>query len=52
MTIEDRRQGMAAGPFIADALAMPVHWYYDREALRRDKALREANGIADEPDDS
>ena len=21
--------------FIGDALAMPVHWYYDREALRR-----------------
>lgn len=24
------------GSRIADALAMPVHWYYDREALRRD----------------
>jgi ADP-ribosyl-[dinitrogen reductase] hydrolase len=36
MTNEDRCCGMIAGPFIADALAMPVHWYYDREALRRD----------------
>ena len=24
------------GAFAADALAMPVHWYYDRAALRRD----------------
>lgn len=24
------------GSLAADALAMPVHWYYDREALRRD----------------
>lgn len=24
------------GAFIGDALAMPVHWYYDRGALRRD----------------
>ncbi len=24
------------GSLIADALAMPVHWYYDREALMRD----------------
>lgn len=24
------------GPLVADALAMPVHWYYDREALSRD----------------
>lgn len=33
---EDRCAGMITGPFIADALAMPVHWYYDRAALRRD----------------
>lgn len=25
-----------SGALVADALAMPVHWYYDREALRRD----------------
>jgi ADP-ribosyl-[dinitrogen reductase] hydrolase len=24
------------GSLVADAVAMPVHWYYDREALRRD----------------
>ena len=24
------------GSLLADALAMPVHWYYDRDALRRD----------------
>jgi len=24
------------GSLVADALAMPVHWYYDREALKRD----------------
>ncbi len=24
------------GPLVGDALAMPVHWFYDREALRRD----------------
>ncbi|MGF1485150.1 MAG: ADP-ribosylglycohydrolase family protein [Opitutales bacterium] len=28
--------GMLAGLFIGDALAMPVHWYYDPEALRKD----------------
>lgn len=27
------------GSLSADALAMPVHWYYDREALRRDYGL-------------
>lgn len=25
-----------AGSLVADAVSMPVHWYYDREALRRD----------------
>lgn len=34
--LEDRCAGMIAGPYIADALAMPAHWYYDRSALRRD----------------
>jgi ADP-ribosyl-[dinitrogen reductase] hydrolase len=24
------------GSLVADALAMPVHWYYDRDALKRD----------------
>ena len=29
-------KGALFGMFIGDALAMPVHWYYDREALMRD----------------
>ena len=33
---EYKRCGLAWGSFIGDALAMPVHWYYDRAALRRD----------------
>src|SRR4051794_38334389 len=33
---ENQRAGALWGSLIADALAMPVHWYYDREALRRD----------------
>ena len=33
---EDRCAGIAWGSFIGDALAMPVHWYYDRAALRSD----------------
>ncbi len=32
----DRRAGALWGMFIGDALAMPVHWYYDRAALKRD----------------
>jgi ADP-ribosyl-[dinitrogen reductase] hydrolase len=35
MIFEERCAGLAWGSFIGDALAMPVHWYYDREALRR-----------------
>jgi ADP-ribosyl-[dinitrogen reductase] hydrolase len=31
-----RCAGVAWGSFIGDALAMPVHWYYDRAAMRRD----------------
>ncbi len=33
---KDRISGALYGMFIADALAMPVHWYYDRDALKRD----------------
>jgi ADP-ribosyl-[dinitrogen reductase] hydrolase len=36
MTIEAQRAGLLWGSFIGDALAMPVHWYYDRAALQRD----------------
>jgi ADP-ribosyl-[dinitrogen reductase] hydrolase len=35
-TVVDACQGMAWGSFIGDALAMPVHWYYDRIALMRE----------------
>jgi ADP-ribosylglycohydrolase len=31
-----RAAGALWGLFLGDALAMPVHWYYDRAALRRD----------------
>lgn len=31
-----RRTNCLLGAFLGDALAMPVHWYYDREALARD----------------
>ena len=34
--MSDSLHGMAWGSFIGDALAMPVHWYYDRAALHRD----------------
>jgi ADP-ribosylglycohydrolase len=33
-TFENRCAGITWGSFIGDALAMPVHWYYDRGALR------------------
>lgn len=32
----ERIRGALYGLFIGDALAMPVHWYYDTKALRRD----------------
>ena len=34
--IRDRLRGMLWGMFVGDALAMPVHWYYDVAALQRD----------------
>jgi ADP-ribosyl-[dinitrogen reductase] hydrolase len=33
---ESRYRGALYGLFIGDALAMPVHWYYDTSALQRD----------------
>ena len=36
MTFEDRFRGGLWGMFVGDALAMPVHWYYDVAALQRD----------------
>jgi ADP-ribosyl-[dinitrogen reductase] hydrolase len=38
-TPEHGRAGLVWGTFIGDALAMPVHWYYDRAALRRDYGI-------------
>jgi len=35
-TSPDRAAGALWGLFLGDALAMPVHWYYDRMALVRD----------------
>jgi len=34
-----RSRGALYGLYIGDALAMPVHWYYNREALSRDYGL-------------
>ena len=36
LTHADRIRGALWGMFVGDALAMPVHWYYDVAALRRD----------------
>lgn len=36
LSFNDRLQGALWGMFIGDALAMPVHWYYDTQALVRD----------------
>jgi ADP-ribosyl-[dinitrogen reductase] hydrolase len=33
---DERKIGCLLGAFLGDALAMPVHWYYDRAALARD----------------
>lgn len=35
-TKTERKHGCLLGAFLGDSLAMPVHWYYDRAALRRD----------------
>ena len=37
--MSDHLRGLAWGSFIGDALAMPVHWYYDRAALHRDYGI-------------
>jgi len=34
--LSERREGCLLGTFIADALAMPVHWYYETEKLKQD----------------
>jgi hypothetical protein len=35
-TFNDRAMGALYGLFIGDALAMPVHWYYNIESLKKD----------------
>lgn len=35
----ERAAGALYGMFIGDALAMPVHWYYNTDALERDYGL-------------
>ncbi len=39
ISTESLKRGCIYGLFIGDALAMPVHWYYDRLALQRDYGL-------------
>ena len=36
LSARERAEGALWGLFLGDALAMPVHWYYDRAALLRD----------------
>jgi len=35
-SIRSKTCGTITGLFIGDALAMPVHWYYNRQALKAD----------------
>ncbi|MEX1117743.1 MAG: ADP-ribosylglycohydrolase family protein [Terrimicrobiaceae bacterium] len=39
--LHDRLAGFAFGSFVGDALAMPVHWYYDRAAMQADYGVVE-----------
>jgi ADP-ribosyl-[dinitrogen reductase] hydrolase len=36
ITQEERIKGALYGLYIGDAIAMPVHWYYNRDELKRD----------------
>lgn len=36
LTVRDRRRAALFGLFCADSLAMPVHWYYSLDQLKRD----------------
>lgn len=35
-SIQSKSRGTLYGLYIGDALAMPVHWYYNRQALMND----------------
>jgi hypothetical protein len=48
-TAEDSFAGLAMGGFIADALAMPVHWYYDRSAICRRHQNRRLTSTSSNP---
>ena len=39
LTTRDRAEGALWGLLLGNALAMPVHWYYDRQALQHDYGL-------------
>jgi ADP-ribosylglycohydrolase len=47
--MDERRMGVLWGSFIGDALAMPVHRYYDRAALKRDYGIVRDYAIACRP---
>jgi ADP-ribosyl-[dinitrogen reductase] hydrolase len=36
LTLLDRKKAAMTGLYIADAVASPVHWYYDVRQLRKD----------------
>ncbi len=35
-SIQDRIEGALWGLFVADSLAMPIHWYYNRKNITSD----------------
>jgi ADP-ribosylglycohydrolase len=45
-----RSRGALYGLYIGDALAMPVHWYYDRLAFQRDYGYVRDNGLDSFPE--
>ena len=47
---DEKRAGAIWGTFIGDARAMPVNWYYDRAALRRDYGVVSDHVAPQNPD--
>jgi len=39
LAVSDRKRACLFGLFVADATAMPVHWYYDINKQRRDYGI-------------